>query len=351
MGAIAMVRDDVAAAVLAAIGGKDNVLTNTVCMTRLRITLKNPQEVDYVVLNEVPSVLGTATRGANGLEVVFGPRMIDSIYHAFTRLTGIKSEEETLFPLPRKNTNLSVNITTNMGTVVSEPQDITPVTAGPIDSGNLAKAIQAAIEAEPDIPFVSVETRKSAAPIIMDAAEDDDGIERDLDAEDEEIETAVSDASILEDILEDMEAPISILGDSKARKPQDQEYSLLVLNGPNINLMGLTYNGIEEGLGFASLLELCKRSAEEAGFDHCITFQSNHEGDLVDQIQDAFCTFDAILINPGPASNIRAISQALELVGVPYKVVYIDVSSYGPEDFEFCRQAIFALAKTLGLKG
>ena len=347
MGAIAMVRDDVAAAVLAAIGGKDNVLTNTVCMTRLRITLKNPQEVDYVVLNEVPSVLGTATRGANGLEVVFGPRMIDSIYHAFTRLTGIKSEEETLFPLPRKNTNLSVNITTNMGTVVSEPQDVAPVVAGPVESGSLTKAIQAAIEAEPDIPFVSVESRKSVAPITLDNAEDDEEIE----AEADEIEVDLSDASILEDILEDMEAPISILGDSKARKPQDQEYSLLVLNGPNINLMGLTYNGIEEGLGFASLLELCKQSAEEAGFDHCITFQSNHEGDLVDQIQDAFCTFDAILINPGPASNIRAISQALELVGVPYKVVYIDVSSYGPEDFEFCRQAIFALAKTLGLKG
>ena len=347
MGAIAMVRDDVAAAVLAAIGGKDNVLTNTVCMTRLRITLKNPQEVDYAVLNEVPSVLGTATRGANGLEVVFGPRMIDSIYHAFTRLTGIKSEEETLFPLPRKNTNLSVNITTNMGTVVSEPQDVAPVVAGPVESDSLTNAIQAAIEAEPDIPFVSVESRKSVAPITLDNAEDDEEIE----AEADEIEVDLSDASILEDILEDMEAPISILGDSKARKPQDQEYSLLVLNGPNINLMGLTYNGIEEGLGFASLLELCKRSAEEAGFDHCITFQSNHEGDLVDQIQDAYCTFDAILINPGPASNIRAISQALELVGVPYKVVYIDVSSYGPEDFEFCRQAIFALAKTLGLKG
>ena len=347
MGAIAMVRDDVAAAVLAAIGGKDNVLTNTVCMTRLRITLKNPQEVDYVVLNEVPSVLGTATRGANGLEVVFGPRMIDSIYHAFTRLTGIRSDEETLFPLPRKNTNLSVNITTNMGTVVSGPQDVAPVVAGPVESGSLTKAIQAAIEAEPDIPFVSVESRKSVAPITLDNAEDDEEIE----AEADEVEVDLSDASILEDILEDMEAPISILGDSKARKPQDQEYSLLVLNGPNINLMGLTYNGIEEGLGFASLLELCKRSAEEAGFDHCITFQSNHEGDLVDQIQDAYCTFDAILINPGPASNIRAISQALELVGVPYKVVYIDVSSYGPEDFEFCRQAIFALAKTLGLKG
>ena len=98
---------------LGALGGRDNVVSNTVCMTRLRVTLNDPHAVDYESLSEIKGVLGTATRGQNGLEVVFGPRVIDGIYHAFILLTGISAGIEDLFPMSRLETNMRVQIRTN----------------------------------------------------------------------------------------------------------------------------------------------------------------------------------------------------------------------------------------------
>ena len=105
-----MVKDDIAYSVLNALGGRTNVLTNTVCMTRLRVTLQDPSVVDYESLSEVQGVLGTATRGHNGLEVVFGPRLIDGIYHAFLKLTGVAAGSDALFPMSRQESSMRVKI-------------------------------------------------------------------------------------------------------------------------------------------------------------------------------------------------------------------------------------------------
>ena len=273
----ALVKDDVAGAVLAALGGKSNVLSNTVCMTRLRVTLANPQAVDYERLNDVPAVLGTAIRGANGLEVVFGPQTVGAVYHAFVRLTGLQSSAEALFPMARPDSNLSVQV-------------------------NAAKRM----------PEVSV-----PAPLELSGISD-------------------VDLALLEDLFGDE--------DDFEEKDTDVTHQLLVLNGPNVNLLGISRGPAQAGVDFAALLELCQESAQEAGFDSCVCLQTNHEGDLIDEIQDAYCVYDAILINPAAFATSRAIAEALRIVGVPYQFVHLDLEAANHTDFSNYRQAIFDLA-------
>ena len=84
-----MSNDDIAAAVLECVGGFSNVAANSLCATRLRITLKDPSFVERNALHSIKGVLGIADRGPNGIEVVFGPNLVRSVYRAFDRLTGL----------------------------------------------------------------------------------------------------------------------------------------------------------------------------------------------------------------------------------------------------------------------
>lgn len=106
--------DDIAAALLECIGGFPNVVTSSLCATRLRITLRDVLLVNYNALSSIKGVLGTVMRGSNIIEVVFGPNLVRSVYKAFSHLTGPTQETSTA-TLPDKATrptsNLSVNIT------------------------------------------------------------------------------------------------------------------------------------------------------------------------------------------------------------------------------------------------
>ena len=246
--------DQIAQAVLTALGNRQNVLTNTVCMTRLRVTLKDPHMVDFEALNAVPNVLGTAVRGYNGLEVVFGPRTIDGVYHAFLRLTGLAAGTDALFPMSRQESNLKVHI----NTTPSPPH----AKQSSWDSNHL----------------------------------DDDDVDtlRCLFAEKEP--AATDDAP--------PETPV--------------HFKLLVLNGPNVNMLGIHKSQNEGTIDFLSILELCKQTARKAGFRHCVCLQSNHEGDLVDWIQDAWLSFDCVVINPTSyARTSNAMSIAIKEAPIP----------------------------------
>ena len=72
---------------------------------------------------------------------------------------------------------------------------------------------------------------------------------------------------------------------------------ILVLNGPNINMLGIREPGIYGKQTFSDLLDLIKRTSDETGTT-IDQFQSNHEGDLVDKIQEAYGKYDGIVINP-----------------------------------------------------
>jgi len=106
---------------------------------------------------------------------------------------------------------------------------------------------------------------------------------------------------------------------------------ILVLNGPNINMLGIREPGIYGRNSFSDLLDLLKESAREAGVE-VEQYQSNHEGDLVDKIQAAYGKADGIVINPAAYTHTSvAILDALKAVSIPAVEVHIsDVDAREP---------------------
>ena len=103
---------------------------------------------------------------------------------------------------------------------------------------------------------------------------------------------------------------------------------ILVLNGPNINMLGIREPGIYGKQSFSDLLVLLKETATAEGLE-IEQYQSNHEGCLVDKIQEAYGKFDGIVINPAAYTHTSvAILDALKAVSIPAVEVHIsDVDS------------------------
>ncbi len=98
---------------------------------------------------------------------------------------------------------------------------------------------------------------------------------------------------------------------------------ILVLNGPNINMLGIREPGIYGKQSFADLLQLLQDTAEVEGIE-IHQYQSNHEGCLVDKIQEALGVYDGIVINPAAYTHTSvAILDALKAVALPAVEVHI----------------------------
>lgn len=98
---------------------------------------------------------------------------------------------------------------------------------------------------------------------------------------------------------------------------------ILVINGPNLNMLGIREPGIYGKQTFADLLELLQRTGRELGVEVC-QYQSNHEGCLVDAIQQALGVYDGIVINPAAYTHTSvAILDALKAVAIPAVEVHI----------------------------
>ena len=128
---------------------------------------------------------------------------------------------------------------------------------------------------------------------------------------------------------------------------------ILIINGPNLNLLGLREPAIYGTQNYAALEAFCKDACREAGFD-CEVFQSNHEGAIVDKIQQAYGVFDGIVINPAAYTHTSvAILDALKAVALPAVEVHLsDVTKR--EDFRQISYARLACVKTymgLGFEG
>ena len=125
---------------------------------------------------------------------------------------------------------------------------------------------------------------------------------------------------------------------------------ILVINGPNINMLGLREPNIYGKQTFDDLLQLLDATAAEEGLV-IDQYQSNHEGALVDQIQAAYGVYDAIVINPAAYTHTSiAILDALKAVGLPAVEVHIsDVSAR--EDFRQISYARLACEKTITGQG
>ncbi|MCQ2451751.1 MAG: type II 3-dehydroquinate dehydratase [Oscillospiraceae bacterium] len=128
---------------------------------------------------------------------------------------------------------------------------------------------------------------------------------------------------------------------------------LLVMNGPNINMLGIREPGVYGSQTYADLLAFIQKSADEEGVEVSF-FQSNHEGALVDEIQAAYGVYDGIILNPAAYTHTSvAILDALKAVAIPTVEVHIsDVKQR--EDFRQISYAGKACVKTymgLGFEG
>ncbi len=101
----------------------------------------------------------------------------------------------------------------------------------------------------------------------------------------------------------------------------------LVINGPNINMLGIREPDIYGNNTYQDLINCVSQHAKEKGVQ-VEFYQSNHEGDLVDKIQGAYGCFDGIVINPAAYTHTSvALLDALKAVGLPTVEVHIsDVS-------------------------
>lgn len=128
----------------------------------------------------------------------------------------------------------------------------------------------------------------------------------------------------------------------------------LIINGPNINMLGIREPGIYGTENYATLVELCRRAGDDAGFEEVEVFQSNHEGAIIDRIQEAYGTYDGIVINPAAYTHTSVgILDALKAVSLPAVEVHIsDVDAR--EDFRqisYAGMACFARVAGEGIEG
>ena len=128
---------------------------------------------------------------------------------------------------------------------------------------------------------------------------------------------------------------------------------ILVINGPNINMLGIREPDIYGKNTYNDLCILINDYANQNGVDIKL-FQSNHEGAIVDKIQEAYGIFDGIVINPGAYTHTSiAILDAVKSVGIPTVEVHISKVE-DREDFRqvsFIRKACIKTITGLGFDG
>ena len=132
-----------------------------------------------------------------------------------------------------------------------------------------------------------------------------------------------------------------------------ESMKILVINGPNLNLLGLREPDIYGKRTYSDLVAMIRAEAERLGVT--VDFvQSNHEGALVDAIQGAYQTADGIVINPGAYTHTSiALLDAVKAVGVPTIEVHISDPDQREEfrKVSYIRAACIASIKGHGLEG
>ena len=125
---------------------------------------------------------------------------------------------------------------------------------------------------------------------------------------------------------------------------------ILILNGPNLNLLGLREPDIYGTESYQALMDSIDETCRKAEIEYEV-FQSNHEGALVDKIQEAYGKFDGIIINPAAYTHTSvALLDALKAVGLPTVEVHLsDINRMEP--FRKISYVSAACVKTITGKG
>ena len=128
---------------------------------------------------------------------------------------------------------------------------------------------------------------------------------------------------------------------------------LLIINGPNLNMLGLREPDIYGKRTYADLVEYIQGVCRQTGIEAEV-FQSNHEGAIVDKIQSAYGTADGIVINPAAYTHTSvAILDALKAVAIPAVEVHLsDVDAREPfRHVSYAGLACFTRFTGLGFEG
>ncbi len=123
-----------------------------------------------------------------------------------------------------------------------------------------------------------------------------------------------------------------------------------VINGPNLNMLGIREPGIYGNTNYNTLCEMIQEHCDKKGVE-VFLYQSNHEGDLVDEIQRCYGEVDGIVINPGAYTHTSvAILDAVKAVGIPTVEVHISEVDKR-EDFRQISYIRLAAKKTISGHG
>ena len=191
---------------------------------------------------------------------------------------------------------------------------------------------------EPEKTFCSLDEKRSDNPA-QHNEEVDELIsllaqKNTLDQDEEDFDGLVSNLDA-DDFEDDLDAP-----------------RLLIINGPNINMLGIREPEIYGKADYRTLIEVCKAEAQSQGFSDCVCYQSNHEGDLVDAIQDALGSYDGIIINPAAYTHTSvALLDAALAVQIPMIEVHL-TDIFTREDFRhisYIKDACFATVAGKGI--
>ncbi len=280
-------------ALLDATGGVSNIRSLAMCMTRLRLELHDISHANLSSIRAIHHVLSVRRRGDSGVEVVFGPAIVNSVAEDLSNRLNM--------PITRKNATAVVKLTP------SGPRRERARTTGYIGRRHVTEH----------------------APTLLSR----------------------DDLEHLKELLESVDFPDEEEGHVESEL---SDSAVLVLNGPNMNLLGVREPGIYGEQTYDDLVELCHRTALAEGFGEVRCYQSNHEGDLVDAIQEARLSFDGIVLNPAAYTHTSvALLDALKAVGLPTVEVHMS-AVMEREDFRqtsYVREACIALVAGEGLQG
>ena len=126
-----------------------------------------------------------------------------------------------------------------------------------------------------------------------------------------------------------------------------------VINGPNLNMLGIREPSVYGESTYTDLVNLIAKRAEELSLA-CDFFQSNHEGDIVTEIQNCYGAFDGIVINPGAYTHTSvAILDDLKAVSMPTVEVHISDVDSREEFRKFSYVSLYAekIIKGKGFEG
>ena len=123
---------------------------------------------------------------------------------------------------------------------------------------------------------------------------------------------------------------------------------ILILNGPNLNLIGKREPEIYGNQSLDEYFEIVKKRFQDCEID---TFQSNHEGVLIDKLHEAMGKYDGIVINPGGYAHTSiALADAIRAIGIPVVEVHIS-NIYEREEYRHHSYTAEAAVKTIVGKG